>query len=91
MLVCMEYAFICTVKYVASVEKSTAKSAKEKKKQQRKREKKRRGAAKSQENIKLTKQRSSLKYAMFIFSLYVYVCVFVFFLLSSLNFSTSST
>lgn len=41
-MVCMEYAFICTVKYVASVEKSTAKSAKEKKKQQRKREKKRR-------------------------------------------------
>lgn len=95
LLVCVEYAFICTVKYVASVEKSTAKSAKEKKQLKRKgeeksREKKsrveeRRGAAKSQENIKLTKQRCSLKYAMFIFfafSVCVCVCVWVCFLFS---------
>lgn len=39
--VSVEYAFICTVKYVASVEKSTAKSAKEERRKERRTEQKR--------------------------------------------------
>lgn len=55
-LVCVEYAFICTVKYAASVEKSTAKSAKEKKKQKRKREKKRREETRREEEQRRVKK-----------------------------------
>lgn len=39
--VSVEYAFICTVKYVASVEKSTAKSAKEERREKGRAEEKR--------------------------------------------------